>query len=265
MIGPTGVGKTEIARRLARLAQRALHQGRGDQVHRGRLCRQGMSTPSSATWPTSPSSSSAGRGRRLRVRAEDAAEERILDALMPPPRSEGFGFGQEEKARPTAQRARCSARSCARASSTTRRSSSNSRLPARSWKSTPAGMEEMAEQLRGMFSQMGAGKQPAQAENCRGARLLVEEEAAKLVNEDEIKQQALPTPSRTVSSSSTRSTRSPVAATAPAPARSPPGRAARPAAAGRGHDGLDQSTGRSRPTISCSSPAAPSTQQSRAT
>jgi putative ribosome biogenesis GTPase RsgA len=39
MIGPTGVGKTEIARRLARLAERAVHQGRGDQVYRGRLRR----------------------------------------------------------------------------------------------------------------------------------------------------------------------------------------------------------------------------------
>ena len=39
MIGPTGVGKTEIARRLAKLARCAVHQGRGDEVHRGRLCR----------------------------------------------------------------------------------------------------------------------------------------------------------------------------------------------------------------------------------
>ena len=50
MIGPTGVGKTEIARRVARLINAPLHQGRGDQVHRGWLRRAGMSNLSSGTW-----------------------------------------------------------------------------------------------------------------------------------------------------------------------------------------------------------------------
>ena len=50
MIGPTGVGKTEISRRLAKLAGRAVHQGRGDEVHRGRLRRPRRRLASSAIW-----------------------------------------------------------------------------------------------------------------------------------------------------------------------------------------------------------------------
>ena len=82
MIGPTGVGKTEISRRLAKLGRRAVHQDRGDEVHRGRLrrprCREHRSRSSSKSASAGPR---ARRGSRAR-RAEAAAEERVLDALV---------------------------------------------------------------------------------------------------------------------------------------------------------------------------------------
>ena len=95
MIGPTGVGKTEIARRLARLANAPVREGRGDEVHRGGLRRAATWTRSSATWPRWPSSPRASRRcRRSAPRAEDAAEERILDALLPGvPAAEGQEAG----------------------------------------------------------------------------------------------------------------------------------------------------------------------------
>ena len=94
MIGPTGVGKTEIARRLARAGRRALHQGRGDQVHRGRLRRQGRRLDRPR--PGRHGGQAGARDGRCAAsarRAEDAAEERILDILVPPARAPSFGLG----------------------------------------------------------------------------------------------------------------------------------------------------------------------------
>jgi ATP-dependent HslUV protease ATP-binding subunit HslU len=84
MIGPTGVGKTEIARRLARScrARRSSRWKRPSSPKSATSAR--MSTASSATWRKLPSSRRARKPRaKVRMRAEDAAEDRILDALLP--------------------------------------------------------------------------------------------------------------------------------------------------------------------------------------
>ena len=115
MIGPTGVGKTEIARRLARLAN-ALHQGRGDQVHRGRLCR--------ARCRADDSRSAGGRHRQRADRApQDVEAERIS---MPSGRC-SMRWSDRRLRPPPAMR---SSASSGRASSTTRRSRSRLPIPA---------------------------------------------------------------------------------------------------------------------------------------
>ena len=106
--------------------RRAVHQGRGDQVHRGRLRRPRRRHDRPR--PGRDRGQAGARERRcaqVRARAEDAAEERVLDALLPPARDDRLRASAPKPPR-TRRRARSSARSCARASSTTRRSRSRS-------------------------------------------------------------------------------------------------------------------------------------------
>ena len=192
MIGPTGVGKTEIARRLARLANAPFIKIEATKFTEVGYVGKDVDAIIRDLADIAVKQQREAEVARLRVRAEDAAEERILDALIPPPRSEGFGFGQEEK--PADSAARQVFRKKLRQGELDDKeielelAAASPQLEVM----TPAGMEEMAEQLRGMFSQMGTGKKKARKLKIAEARrLLVEEEAAKLVNEDEIKQQAL--------------------------------------------------------------------------
>ena len=84
MIGPTGVGKTEISRRLAKLAQRALPEGRGVEVHRGRLrrARRRVDHPRPGR-PRDRHGEGARRSDKVVRRAREVAEERLLDLLLP--------------------------------------------------------------------------------------------------------------------------------------------------------------------------------------
>jgi len=192
MIGPTGVGKTEIARRLARLANAPFIKVEATKFTEVGYVGKDVDAIIRDLADIAVKQTREAEVARLRVRAEDAAEERILDALIPPPRSEGFGFGVEEK--PADSAARQVFRKKLRQGELDDKeielelAAASPQLEVM----TPAGMEEMAEQLRGMFSQMGAGKKKARKLKIAEARrLLLDEEAAKLVNEDEIKQQAL--------------------------------------------------------------------------
>jgi ATP-dependent HslUV protease ATP-binding subunit HslU len=128
---------------------------------------------------------------KVRQRAEDAAEERILDILIPMPRND-FGFASGEAAPESAAR------------QTFRKKLREGQLADREIEIDlavatpqlevmgPAGMEEMTEQLRGMFGQMGQNKrQTRKLKISEAHKLLVDEEAAKLVNEDDIKSQAI--------------------------------------------------------------------------
>ncbi|MEY5099752.1 MAG: ATP-dependent protease HslVU, ATPase subunit [Pseudomonadota bacterium] len=190
MIGPTGVGKTEIARRLARLANAPFIKVEATKFTEVGYVGKDVDAIIRDLADIAVKQTREAEIARMRMRAEDAAEERILDVLVPPPRSEGFGT--EEK--PADSTARQVFRKKLRQGELDDKEIELELAAAAPQLEvmTPAGMEEMAEQLRGMFSQFGAGKKKARKLKIAEARrLLVDEEAAKLVNEDEIKQQAL--------------------------------------------------------------------------
>ena len=191
MIGPTGVGKTEIARRLARLADAPFIKVEASKFTEVGYVGKDVDSiirdlADVAIKQTRESAKSA-----VRERALDAAEERILDILIPPPRGEEGGKRSADQPESTARQA-------------FRKKLREGQLDAREIEIDlnqsspqleimgPAGMEEMTEQLRGLFGQMGQQKrQTRKLPVAEALKLVQDEEAAKLVNEDDIKTQAL--------------------------------------------------------------------------
>jgi ATP-dependent HslUV protease ATP-binding subunit HslU len=200
MIGPTGVGKTEIARRLARLADAPFIKVEATKFTEVGYVGKDVDTIVRDLVDVAVKQERERQVRAKRSLAEDAAEDRILDVLIPPPRSSSaatpFGFGESSApSRPAADSAaRQTFRKRLREGSLDDTEIEIELAESRPTLEVmgPQGMEEMAEQLKGLFSQMGTGRRQARKLKIKDAlKLLVEEEAAKLVNEDEIKSAAL--------------------------------------------------------------------------
>jgi ATP-dependent protease HslVU peptidase subunit len=210
MIGPTGVGKTEIARRLARLADAPFikveatkftevgYVGKDVDSIVPRPRRHGRQAGARGG---DEAAACARRGRRRRAhprrpRAVAAQRLRLLERRARARRGQHRAPGHAQApARRAARRPRDRDRG--------RRAEAALEIMG------PAGMEEMAEQLRGMFANLGGNKKKTRKMKIAEAQqLILDEEAAKLVNDDDVKAARSPTPSRTASSSSTRSTRS---------------------------------------------------------
>lgn len=188
MIGPTGVGKTEIARRLARLADAPFIKVEATKFTEVGYVGKDVDSIIRDLAEVAVKQTREAEMKKVRARAEDAAEERILDVLVPPPRHE---FGAAESSDNTARQV---FRKKLREGLLDEREIELDLAEPRPQLEimAPAGMEEMSEQLRGLFGQMGAGKRKTRKLKIAEAmKLLVDEEAAKLVNEEEIKVQAL--------------------------------------------------------------------------
>ncbi|MFO1218157.1 MAG: ATP-dependent protease ATPase subunit HslU [Burkholderiaceae bacterium] len=191
LIGPTGVGKTEIARRLARLADAPFIKVEATKFTEVGYVGKDVDTIVRDLVDIAVKREREAAKQRHRARAEDAAEERILDALVPPPRSEpGFGSGAPAPDNTARQVMRKRLREGALADKEIELELTEPRTGVDIM--TPPGMEEMAEQLKGLFSQMGQAKRRTRKLRIGEAlKLLVDEEAAKLVNDDEIKTHAV--------------------------------------------------------------------------
>ncbi|MBX3643706.1 MAG: ATP-dependent protease ATPase subunit HslU [Rubrivivax sp.] len=189
MIGPTGVGKTEIARRLARLADAPFVKVEATKFTEVGYVGKDVDSIVRDLLEVAVKQERELQMKRKRSQAEDAAEERVLDILVPPPRAE-FGVGA-----PSADNtARQVMRKRLREGTLNEREIEVDLAEARPSLEImgPQGMEEMAEQLKGLFSSLGQGKRRTRKLRIDEAlKLLAEEEAGKLVNEDEIKAAAL--------------------------------------------------------------------------
>ena len=196
MIGPTGVGKTEIARRLARLADAPFIKVEATKFTEVGYVGKDVDTIVRDLVDTAVKQAREAQMRAVRARAGDAAEERLLDVLVPPPRHEarsGFGFGGSADA-PADNTARQVMRKRLREGKLDDTEIEIELTEPRASLDimTPPGMEEMAEQLRGLFANLGQDRKTKRKMRIGDAmKALVDDEAAKLVNDDEVRAQAL--------------------------------------------------------------------------
>ena len=160
MIGPTGRRQDRDRAPPGAARRRALHQGRGDQVHRGRLRRQGrrLDRPRPGRHRGQADAREAMK-RQVRTRAEDAAEERILDVLVPPARCSTAQ--PSDATAPTRQELRKKLREGVLDDKEIEIEVAET--PAALEIMGPPGMEEMTEQLRGMFANLGGGRSARRA------------------------------------------------------------------------------------------------------
>ena len=185
MIGPTGVGKTEIARRLARLANAPFVKVEATKFTEVGYVGRDVESIVRDLVDVAIKMYREQEMTRVRFRAEEAAEERILDILLPPARDT-----DADSSSGTRQLLRKKLREGELDDKEIEVEVSAS-LPSMEIMAPP-GMEEMTSQLQGMFSNMSRQQSKAQKMPVKAAfETLCDEEAAKLINEDELKQNAV--------------------------------------------------------------------------
>jgi len=184
MIGPTGVGKTEIARRLAKLANAPFLKVEATKFTEVGYVGRDVDTIIRDLVEISVKQTREQAMNRVRTQAEDAAEDRILDVLVPPARkADGAPEREENSARQVfRKRLREGKIDDMEIEIELAQLSPNMEI------TVPPGMEEMAEQLRGMFAGIGRDKTKARKLRVKDAfKALVEEEAARRVNEEDLR------------------------------------------------------------------------------
>jgi ATP-dependent HslUV protease ATP-binding subunit HslU len=191
MIGPTGVGKTEIARRLARLADAPFIKIEATKFTEVGYVGRDVDTIVRDLVEIAVKQTREAAVRQVRTRAEDAAEERILDALLPPARAVGF-TGDAEGSGDSAARQRFRKRLREGDLDDKDIEIELAAPQAQMEILAPPGMEELTQQIQGMFQNLGGARKRLRKLKVREAmRLVTDEEAARLVNDDELKTRAL--------------------------------------------------------------------------
>ncbi len=198
MIGPTGVGKTEIARRLAKLADAPFIKVEATKFTEVGYVGRDVETIIRDLIDIGIKQTRESEMRKVRTRAEDAAEDRVLDILLPPARDFGFHPEQNEVAPQGSENKDNNTRQTFR--KRLREGSLDDKeieidiaeASAQMEIMAPPGMEEMTEQIKSMFSGMGNQRKKSRKIKIKEAlKHLIEEEAGKLLNEDELKQKAI--------------------------------------------------------------------------
>jgi ATP-dependent HslUV protease ATP-binding subunit HslU len=191
MIGPTGVGKTEIARRLAKLANAPFVKVEATKFTEVGYVGKDVDTIIRDLVEASIKQAREQAAKRVRDKAELAAEERVLDALVPPPKDFGEASDSRQQENGAARqvfrkRLREGKLDDTEIEIKLAAAAPNVQLMG------PPGMEEMTSQLQGLLSQVGQGKTRTRKMKIREAfQQLTDEEAAKLVDEEAIKTEAL--------------------------------------------------------------------------
>jgi ATP-dependent HslUV protease ATP-binding subunit HslU len=193
MIGPTGVGKTEISRRLAKLAKAPFMKGEATKFTEVGYVGREVDSIIRDLMDTAVKMTREEEMAKVRHRAEDAAEERILDALLPPsPR--GVGFTADSESEPQESETRQKFRKMLREGKLDDKEIEVDvqAIPVGVEIMAPPGMEDMTSQLQGMFQNLSGNRQKTKKLKVTEAlRLLGDEEAAKMLDEEELKSRAL--------------------------------------------------------------------------
>ena len=191
MIGPTGVGKTEISRRLARLARAPFIKIEATKFTEVGYVGREVDSIIRDLMDTAIKMTREDEMAKVRHRAEDAAEERVLDALLPPSTSQA-GFTSDAK--PADSDTRQKFRKMLREGKLDDKEIEIEiqAMPVGVEIMAPPGMEDMTSQLQGMFQNLGGNRSKTRKLKVREAfRHLTDEEAAKMLDDEELKAQAL--------------------------------------------------------------------------
>ena len=196
MIGPTGVGKTEIARRLAKLANAPFIKVEATKFTEVGYVGKEIESIIKDLTDAAVKQKREEMMQKVRYRAEEAAEDRILDVLLPPARSAGSGWGAQQEEAPTEEERK--------SRQVFRKKLREGQLDDKEIEidlatpqmgveiMAPPGMEEMTSQLQNMFQNMGSDKTKKRKMKIKDAfKQLVDEEAAKMLNPDDVKEAAI--------------------------------------------------------------------------
>jgi ATP-dependent HslUV protease ATP-binding subunit HslU len=189
LIGPTGVGKTEIARRLARLADAPFVKVEATKFTEVGYVGRDVDMIIRDLAEVAVKQTRDAETKKVRDRAADSAEERVLDVLLPPVREVNF-----DDLKPTDSATRQKFRKMLREGALDDKEIEIeiSALPPQMEIMAPPGMEDLTSQIQGMFQQIGGGRRKMKKMSVPEAlRQLTDEEAAKLINDDDIKSKAL--------------------------------------------------------------------------
>lgn len=189
MIGPTGVGKTEIARRLAKLANAPFIKVEATKFTEVGYVGKEVESIIKDLTDIAFKQTREQMMKKVRFRAEEAAEERILDALLPPPK----GWADEQEPREQSNTRQVFRKKLREGQLDDKEIEIDIAMPSMGVEiMAPPGMEEMTSQLQSMFQNMGQGKSKARKLKIKDAfKQLVDEEAAKMLNPEDVKTAAL--------------------------------------------------------------------------
>ena len=191
MIGPTGVGKTEIARRLARLAHAPFIKIEATKFTEVGYVGRDVETIIRDLMEIAIKDGRDRAMKSVRDRALDAAEDRVLDALLPPARTVGLDVEQQPAPdSATRQKFRKKLREGELDDKQIDIEVATPSMQAEIF--APPGMEELTQQIQGMFQNLGGGKKKQRKLQIREAlKLLADEEAARMINDEEVKLEAV--------------------------------------------------------------------------